>query len=211
MTDNNALATTNSILAEFTGGSQSEVEMMIGIGIVKDSDAVFFQYLGDEQPPQALTMPSSGRPLTRLANIRLTGISVAENVGEFNSPKLNLYVQSSAGRTILLTSGLSTLWSQYALTGLMAMYQTYQMDQTFTLDSWKGTSKMRPCFSAIRVEGDKLVDEQLKEQLLEAKSDNDQKRTEQLLRSAVSAINIAIGGNVQEAEVTDVTDATEIF
>jgi hypothetical protein len=209
MSDNNTLATTNTILAEFTGGSSSEVEMMIGIGIVKDSDAVFFQYLGDEMQPQALTMPTSGRPLTRLANIRLTGISIAENVGEFNSTKLNLYVQSTKGKTILLTSGLTTLWSQYALTGLMQMYQTYQMDQTFTLDSWKGTSKMRPCFSAIRVQGEKLVDEKLKEQLLEAKADGDQNRTEQLLRSAVSAINMAIGGNVEEVQVSDVTD-TEV-
>ena len=48
-----ALANT-SILAEFTGGAQSEIAMMIGVGVVKDSDAVFFQYLGDKQPPQAL-------------------------------------------------------------------------------------------------------------------------------------------------------------
>ena len=172
MSNPNAIVpTTAEILSEFTGGGQSAVSMMIGIGVVKDSDAVFFQYLGDEQAPQALTMPSSGRPLTRLANIRLVGIEVADNVGEFNSTKLNLYIQSNQGRTLLLTSGLTTLWSQYALTGLMALFQTYALDQQFTLDSWKGTSKMRPCFSAIRVQGDKVVDEKLKEQLLDAKAD----------------------------------------
>ncbi len=75
MTNSNAIVPTSAeILSEFTGGGQSAVARMIGIGVVKDSDAVFFQYLGDEQPPQALTMPSSGRPLTRLANIRLVGI-----------------------------------------------------------------------------------------------------------------------------------------
>jgi len=90
MTNNAIVPTTTEILSEFTGGSTSEVAMMIGVGVVKDSDAVFFQYVGQEQPPQALTMPSSGRPLTRLANVRLTGISIAEGVGEFNSIKLNL-------------------------------------------------------------------------------------------------------------------------
>ena len=201
MSNPNAIVPTSAeILSEFTGGGQSEVSMMIGIGVVKDSDAVFFQYLGDEQPPQALTMPSSGRPLTRLANIRLVGIEVADNIGEFNSTKLNLYVQSSQGRTLLLTSGLTTLWSQYALTGLMAMFQTYALDQQFTLDSWKGTSKMKPCFSAIRVQGEKLVDEKLKEQLLDAKSDGDRDRTEALLRDAVEAIKMAIA--VVPTEVT---------
>ena len=176
--------------------------MMIGVGIVKDSDAVFFQYVGGESAPQALTMPSSGRPLTRLANVRLTGISIAEGVGEFNSVKLNLYVQSSAGRTLLLTSGLTTLWSQYALTGLMGLYQQYLVDQQFTLDSWKGTSKMRPCFAAIRAQGQKVNDDNLKDLLIEAKSDGDKELTEKLLREAVNTINTALGGAVEQAEVT---------
>ena len=47
MQDNNNSAivrTTADITAEFIGGEQSDVSMMVGIGIVKDSDAVFFQY-----------------------------------------------------------------------------------------------------------------------------------------------------------------------
>ena len=98
-TDNSAL------LAEFSGGSTTDVAMMIGIGLVKDSEAVFFQYLGDEQTPSALMMPS-GRPLTRLANVTLAGIDVADDIGEFNSTKLNLFLQSSQGRVVMLTSGL---------------------------------------------------------------------------------------------------------
>ena len=70
--------------------------MMIGIGLNKDSDAVYFQYLGEEQKPSALMMPS-GKPCTRMANIRLVGLDVAEDVGEFKSTKLNLFVESSAG------------------------------------------------------------------------------------------------------------------
>ena len=214
------LAITNdtaAILGEFTGGGQSDVSMMIGIGLVKDSDAVFFQYVGNDMPPQALMMPSSGRPLTRLANVRLVGINIADNIGEFNSTKLNLYLQSSQGRTIMITCGLTTLWSQYVLTGLMGLYQTYQQDSLFTLDSWKGTSKMKPCFAAIRVMGDKISDDKFKEQLLEAKEDGNAKRTETLMRDAVAAIQIAIGTSpIEEAVVTDETpevdpEAAEIF
>ena len=138
----------SSIVAEL-GGSTSDVEMMIGIGLVKDSDAVFFQYLGDEQTPQALVMPS-GKPCTRMANVRLTGASIAEDVGEFKSTKLNLFLETSAGRTLMLTSGLQTIWSQCVITSLMGLFNSYNLDQPFVLDSWKGTSKMRPCFAAIR-------------------------------------------------------------
>ena len=44
----------SALLAEFSGGSNTDVSMMIGIGLVKDSEAVFFQYLGEEQTPSAL-------------------------------------------------------------------------------------------------------------------------------------------------------------
>ena len=79
--------------------------MMIGVGLVKDSEAVFFQYLGEEQTPSALMMPS-GKPLTRLANVTLAGIDIAEDIGEFKSTKLNLFLQSVQGRVVMLTSGL---------------------------------------------------------------------------------------------------------
>ena len=36
-------------------------------------------------------MPSSGKPITRLANLRLVGIDVALDIGEFKSTKLNLF------------------------------------------------------------------------------------------------------------------------
>ena len=46
-----------SVLAELVSESQSDVEMMIGIGLVKDSDAVFFQYVRDNET-QALMLTS---------------------------------------------------------------------------------------------------------------------------------------------------------
>ena len=43
----------SALVTEFCGGSSNawsmDVAMMIGVGLVKDSDAVFFQYLGDDQ------------------------------------------------------------------------------------------------------------------------------------------------------------------
>ena len=92
-----AIQTTDNaaLLSEFSGGASSDVAMMIGVGLVKDTEAVFFQYLGEEQQPSALMLPS-GKPLTRLANVTLSGIDIAEEVGEFKSTKLNLFLQSSA-------------------------------------------------------------------------------------------------------------------
>ena len=110
-----------ALLADVCGGAQPQVEMMIGIGLVKDSEAVFFQYLGDDRVPQALMMPS-GKPVTRMEGITLTGISIAEGIGEFNSTKLNVFFNTGRGVTIMLTSGLATIWSQCVLTGLIALY-----------------------------------------------------------------------------------------
>ena len=38
----------NALIAELVSEQQSDVDMMIGVGLVKDSDAVFFQYIGDK-------------------------------------------------------------------------------------------------------------------------------------------------------------------
>ena len=59
----NALVVNNAdtLLAEFTGGTTGNVEMMIGVGLVKDSDAVY-QYLGDDQKPVALMKQDTASP-----------------------------------------------------------------------------------------------------------------------------------------------------
>ena len=182
----------SALLAEFSGGGTTDVAMMIGIGLVKDSEAVFFQYLGEEQTPSALMMPS-GRPLTRLANVTLAGIDVADDIGEFKSTKLNLFLQSSQGRVVMLTSGLTTIWSQCVLNALMGLYQSYDLDTPFQLDSWKGTSKMRPCFAAIRVLSEKVSDQELYNMLTDARSDGDKAKVEQLLRNAVTMLREGLG------------------
>ena len=211
--ENNTAIVTNpaeTLLAEFTGGSDGSVEMMIGVGLVKDSDAVFFQYMGEEQQPMALTMPTSGKPLTRLTNVKLAGLEIAEDIGEFKSTKLNVYLTSSQGRTIMLTSGLTTIWSQCLLNCISGLYNTYSLDTAFNLDSWKGNSKMRPCFAGIRINGDKVTDDVLYNQLADARADKDYKRTEELLRGVVNTVKAALG--TEPVEVTEVDpQAAELF
>ncbi len=199
-----------ALLAEFSGGGSTDVSMMIGIGLVKDSEAVFFQYLGDEQTPSALMMPS-GRPLTRLANVTLAGIDVADDIGEFKSTKLNLFLQSSQGRVVMLTSGLTTIGSQCVLNALMGLYNSYDLNTPFQLDSWKGTSKMRPCFAAVRIDNAKATDQELYELLRDARADRDSAMVEQLCRNAVNQLKEGLG-LVEPVEVTEVNEeAAELF
>lgn len=180
------------------GGQQSDVSMMIGVGVNKDSDAVFFMYRGDDQEPVALTIPTSGKPLTRLGNVKLTGINVAEDVGTFKSTKLNLFLTTNSGTVILVTSGLTTLWSQCVLTGLMGAYGTSNLELALTLDTWKGTSKMKPCFAAIRSGDLKMSDTDMYELLKEARSDRDNKKVETILRNSVSILSHAISPFTEE-------------
>lgn len=202
MTETNAIVSSPSILAEFTGGSTGEVEMMIGVGIVKDSDAVFFQYMGDDQQPVALVLPNSGKPLTRLSNVTLAGVAVAENVGEFNATKLNVYLRSNTGRTIMLTSGLNTIWSQCVVTSIVGLVNEGLTDATFQLDSWKGTAKLKPCFAAIRVGGAKISDQAMYEALRDARGNRDSAKVELIQRDAIDVITAALGGPVEQSEIT---------
>ena len=198
-----AMTTTSAVLSEFTGGESSDVSMMIGVGLVKDTDAVFFQYLGEGVEPAALVQ-NSGRPLTRLGNVKLAAISVADDIGEFNSTKLNVILESSAGTQVMVTSGLTTIWSQCLLNGLTAMVNGGDATCPFNLDTWKGTSKMRPCFAAIRVGSVAMKDNELYSLLADARSDGNKKLVEQLCRNAVTAISDALtGGPVENVVVQE--------
>ena len=194
----------SALVTEFAGGASSDISMMIGVGLVKDTDAVFFQYLGEGVEPMALVQ-NSGRPLTRLGNVKLAGISIAEDVGEFNSTKLNVILESSAGTQVMVTSGLTTIWSQCLLNGLMAMTDV-GLASPFNLDTWKGTSKMRPCFAAVRVGQLSMKDNDLYTLLSDARSDGNKQLVESLCRNAVTAISNALtGGPVEEVVVADNT------
>jgi len=201
-------APTNNISAlvtEFAGGAASDISMMIGVGLIKDTDAVFFQYLGEGVEPMALVQ-NSGRPLTRLGNVKLAGISVADDIGEFNSTKLNVILESSAGTQVLVTSGLTTIWSQCLLNGLMAMVNGGDVSCPFNLDTWKGTSKMRPCFAAVRVGQVSMKDNDLYTLLSDARADGNKQQVELLCRNAVNSISDALtGGPVEDVLVEDKT------
>ena len=181
----------NSLIAELVSEAASDIDMMIGVGLVKDSDAVFFQYVGDKDT-QALMLPS-GKPLTRLQNVRLTGITIAEDIGEFNSTKINIYLTTNQGRTVMLTSGLTTIWTQCVLTGLIGAFESGNLEFALTLDSWKGTSKMKPCFAAIRSGQLKHTSQTMYDALHEGRGDRDYSKTEAICRDAVAVLAQAVG------------------
>lgn len=202
---------TGQILSEFTGGSTADVAMMIGIGLVKDSDAVFFQYLGEEQPARALSYPS-GKPVTRMANVRLNGIEVVDGIGEFASTKLNVFIESSEGTILMLTSGLQTIWSQCVITALMGLVGSGNLDASFSLDTWKGTSKMRPCFAAIRSGDVKMTDQLTYDTLADARSDRNLTKTIELMRDYVGLIKGSLtGGPIEEVVVSSNEEASAEF
>ena len=198
----NAPASTSELVAEFAGGAASDVAMMIGIGLVKDTDAVFFQYQGEGIEPMALVQ-NSGRPLTSLKNVTLTGISVADDVGEFNSTKLNLILESSKGVSVLVTSGLTTIWSQCIVNGLVALFKGGDLTCPFNLDTWKGTSKMKPCFGAIKVNNVGMKNNELYVKLSDARADGNKQLVESIMRDSVEILGHALtGGPVDEVAVT---------
>ena len=193
---------TAALVAEVGGSSTNQVDIMIGIGLVKDSEAVFFQYVGEDGNSQALVR-DNGKPVTRIAPVRVVGVSVADGIGEFNSTKLNLFVETQSGRTVMLTSGLSTIWSQCILTGLMGMFADNSLDALIAIDTWKGNSKMRPCFAAIRNNGVKQTSQELYDTLAEARGDRDKGRVDAIMRDAVSVLAVTLTG--VPADVVDVT------
>ena len=190
-----------SILAELVdgGGMEHDVAMMIGISVVKESDAVFFEYLGDNQEPKALTNPRTGKPLTTLPHMRLAGISVAEDVGSFKATKLNVFLETGAGSAVMLTSGLNTMWSQCMIIALSGLYQTYDLATPFSLNSFKGNVGLRPTFASIKVGQEKISDQMLYDQLKELRADKADDKITAVMRDSVEILSAALGGGDVDA------------
>ena len=204
MTTSEITTIDTSILNEFAGGQENDVAMMIGISTIKDSDAVFFKYVGNDQEPVAMVWPNTGKPVTKFKNIRLTGLSIAEDIGKFEATKINVFVQVPSGRILMLTSGLTTLWSQYLITGLSGLALTGNLDFAFQLDTWKGTSKFKPTFAKVRSGDLEMTDPELKQALIDAKGNGN--ATEAIMRDTVEYLNrLVTGGDVTPALVTEVT------
>ena len=207
----NSVADTAAIVAEFGGSSQQSVDIMIGVGVVKDSEAVFFQYVGDDQT-SALVQPS-GKPVTRIGNVQLTGLSIADDVyaeAGFKGDKLNVFLTTQQGRTVMLTSGLTTIWSQCLITSLQGLAEEGCLDHIIAIDTWKGNSKMKPCFAAVRDGARKVSSNELYQALADARSDRDREKTEKLMRDAIEVINAGlVNASMKDAVVREVE--TDLF
>ena len=140
--------------------------------------------------------------------MRLVGVDIAEDIGEFKSTKLNVYLESSAGNVVLVTSGLTTHWSQAVMTALMGLYNSYDLDTRFTLNSWKGTSKMKPCFANVKIGEAKVSDQMLYDQLSELRADRASDKILTVMRDSVDILRHALG--VTEADVVVLNEAADL-
>lgn len=184
---------TASIIAEFGGQATQSVDLMIGIGSVKDSEAVYFQYVGDHQ--RVALMDQAGKPVSRIGQVQLTGLSIVDDVYAdtgFSGSKLNVLLETQQGSTVMLTSGLVTIWSQCLMTCLMGLFESESLNSVISIDTWKGTSSMKPCFAAVRNNGAKVTSNEMYTALTEARSDKDKAKTDALMRDAVEMINTAL-------------------
>ena len=165
---------------------------MIGIGLVKDSDAVFFQYVGDDQ--KKALMQENGKPVTRLVNVFFDGVSIAENIYKdagFDGSKLNVFLKTQGGISVMLTSGITTMWSQCIVTALMGMYNEHALNSLVNVDSYKGKSSKGAVFAAIRNNGRKMTSQAMYDDLAEARADRNKAEVTRIMRDAISLLSVA--------------------
>ena len=189
----------NALVADLSSGDVS-VDFMFGVGLVKDSEAVFFQYVGESATPQALVQ-ANGKPVTRIGNVFLTGISVVDNFGEFNQTKLNVFLKTQQGASVMLTSGLTTIWSQCLLTSLQGLVNADAVSSLISIDSWKGTTKMRPCFAAIRNGQTKVTCNDTYALFSDARAARDAQAKETIARNVVANVQAHLDGEVEDVTV----------
>ena len=164
-----------SILTEFTGGLSAPVDydLLIGVGVAKDSDAVFFRY--EDSKPIALVNPATGKPLQTFKNVTCYGIELVHDIGSFKATKLNLKLLSTEGSKLCFTSGVETMWSQAVVTALLGIMGStmYDFNTPFTFWSKRGDQGMRPSFANIYLDGERVSDTHMYEQLRDLRSDRD--------------------------------------
>ena len=85
----------------------------------------------------------------------------------------------------------------------MGMFADNSLDALIAIDTWKGNSKMRPCFAAIRNNGVKQTSQELYDTLAEARGDRNKDRIDAIMRDAVSVLAETLTG--VPADVVDVT------
>jgi hypothetical protein len=80
------------------------------------------------------------------------------------------------------------------------MFNTYDLTTPFNLDSWYGTSKLRPVFAALKLNGAKVSDNDMYSALADARSDRDKAQVEKICRDAVDVLRMALG--IETADIT---------
>ena len=144
------LVDSSAIVADLvSGGEAPEIKYMIGVGVVKESEAVLFYYIGNDEQPIPL-MTKAGKPLTRLSNVNLVDIAVVTGIGTENATKLNVILEIDNGSKILITSGIQTWWTTCVIAGLFGLLQNGLITTPFNLDSYRGNLGRKPIFASIR-------------------------------------------------------------
>ena len=199
------LAESSAIVAELvSGGEAPEINMMIGVGVVKESEAVLFHYVGNEEQPQALMHPRTGNPLTRLSNVKLVGLDIAKNIGTENATKLNVILELGNGNKVLVTSGIQTWWSQCVMAGLFGLFQNGLITESFNLDTYRGKMGRKPIFASIRC-ADVYSDKDLYAMLLADRKSKAWESYEQTMSTIVAELNKAFNAaSVPQDEVKEV-------
>ena len=199
------LAESSAIVAELvSGGEAPEINMMIGVGVVKDSEAVLFHYVGKEELPQALIHPSTGNPLKRLSNIKLVGLDIAKNIGTENATKLNVILELGNGNKVLVTSGIQTWWSQCVMAGLFGLFQNGLLTESFNLDSYRGKMGRKPIFASIRC-ADVYSDKELYAMLMADRKSKAWESYEQTVTTIISDLSKVLNvAPVTQDEVKEV-------
>lgn len=204
----NTAATTDSsaLVAEFGGSSSTtSYDILVGVGLVKDSEAVFFQYKGDDQK-EAL-MQANGKPVTRIYPVQFSNVTIEENPyasSGFEGCKLNIEFTTQGGKTVCLTSGLTTMWSQCMLIAMTGLMKAGGIEHLIAIDTWKGNSKYGTCFAAVRDNGIKQSCQELYDAFLTARQAKDAARKEALARDAVSVLNGALAvSKIENVEVVE--------
>lgn len=199
------LAESSAIVAELvSGGEAPEINMMIGVGVVKESEAVLFHYVGNEEQPQALMHPRTGNPLTRLSNVKLVGLDIAKNIGTENATKLNVILELGNGNKVLVTSGIQTWWSQCVMAGLFGLFQNGLLTESFNLDSYRGKMGRKPIFASIRC-ADVYSDKELYAMLMADRKSKAWESYEQTMTTIISDLSKVLNAApVPQDEVKEV-------
>lgn len=117
------------------------ISAFIGVAAERENKInTYFQYTGDNT---LVPLPSN-----TIFNVRFTGLSIAEDVydGKFQGDKLNVFLETQNGDTVMMTSGITTWWSRSIITAIDGLRQSNKLGSLVNLSSYyKGMA----CFCTV--------------------------------------------------------------